>query len=415
VLFIVLTALAVWWQNHSAKIKWAREQAIPEIEKLAEERNYDVAFKLAERVEEVVPNNPWLIKLWPTISRFIYMSSDPGGADVYRKEYSAVDADWEYLGKTPIDSLRFPYGFSRLRIEKEGFQIVEVADVSSRLNKRNYKLDTVGSVPLGMVRVSGSDVSLSLPGLDHLKAEKTQDVFMDKFEITNKAFKEFVNSGGYQKSEFWQHRFVKDGKTLSWEEAMAYFKDKTGRHGPATWEVEDYPAGEENYPVMGVSWYEAAAYAEFAGKSLPTIFHWNSAAGTRISWVIIPLSNFGYGPSPVGSHQAMNPAGTYDMAGNVREWCQNESDRKEWRYILGGGWNDPAYAFNDAFTQHAFDRSLTNGFRCIKYIDKDENLASLTRTIKLPYRDLLNEKPVSDETFKIFLGMYAYDKTELNA
>ncbi len=136
VLLVALTALAVWWQSRSANIKWAREQAIPEIEKLALEGNYDAAFKLAKRVEEAVPNDPRLIKLWPTISRFIYMSSDPLGADVYRKEYSAVDTDWEYLGKTPIDSLRFPFGFSRLEIEMAGFQTVEVADVS-------------GSIPIG--------------------------------------------------------------------------------------------------------------------------------------------------------------------------------------------------------------------------------------------------------------------------
>ncbi|MFQ5651837.1 MAG: bifunctional serine/threonine-protein kinase/formylglycine-generating enzyme family protein [bacterium] len=97
------------------------------------------------------------------------------------------------------------------------------------------------------------------------------------------------------RSEYWKHRFVKDGKTLSWEEAMTYFKDKTGRPGPATWEVGDYPTGLEKYPVMGVSWYEAAAYVEFVGKSLPTVFHGNSAAGTQQSYAIVPLSNFSDG------------------------------------------------------------------------------------------------------------------------
>ena len=414
-LLIALTAIAFWWRDYNAKIEWALYQAIPQIEILVKERNYYAAFALAERVEVVVPDSPRLSKLWPTVSRIISMNSDPEGADIYRREYSAVDEKWEYLGRTPIDSLRFPQGFSRLRIVKEGFETVEVANLSYRLNKRSYTLDTVGSIPTGMIRARGGKRSLSLPGLDHIKAEETKDVFLDKFEVTNSDFKKFVDGGGYRNRIFWKHPFVRDSALISWEEAMDNFKDKTGRFGPATWEVGDYPTGEENFPVMGVSWYEAAAYAEFAGKNLPTIFHWSAAAGPQLSYAIVPLSNFGDGPTDVESHKGMNPSGAYGMSGNVREWCQNESNESGQRFIMGGGWKDPAYSFNDAYTQHTFDRSPTNGFRCIKYIDKEENLASLTRTIKLPYRDFLSQKPVSDETFKIFLGMYAYDKTELNA
>ena len=65
---------------------------------------------------------------------------------------------------------------------------------------------------------------------------------------------------------------------------MALFKDSTGRPGPATWVAGEYPAGQDDYPVTGVSWFEAAAYAEFAGKQLPTIYHWLvAAAGDRRS------------------------------------------------------------------------------------------------------------------------------------
>ncbi len=57
----------------------------------------------------------------------------------------------------------------------------------------------------------------------------------------------------------------------------------------------------EKHPVAGVSWYEAAAYAEFAGKSLPTVYHWNAAAQTEASMLIVSGSNFrGGGTVPVG-------------------------------------------------------------------------------------------------------------------
>ena len=55
------------------------------------------------------------------------------------------------------------------------------------------------------------------------------------------------------------------------------FVDATGRPGPSTWEAGDYPEGEDDFPVAGVSWYEAAAYAEYVGKVLPTIF-----SGTKL-------------------------------------------------------------------------------------------------------------------------------------
>src|SRR5437870_7612254 len=88
---------------------------------------------------------------------------------------------------------------------------------------------------------------------------------------------------------------------------MARMTDRSGRTGPATWEAGDYATGQENHPAAGVSWYEAAAFAKFAGKSVPTVFHWNHAASEYLSASIVPTSNFsGRGTVPVGSTRGIS-------------------------------------------------------------------------------------------------------------
>jgi dienelactone hydrolase len=280
----------------------------------------------------------------------------------------------------------------------------------------HYRLHKLGSLPEEMEYVQGHKRGLRLVGLEHHEAKRMDAFLMDRYEVTNKAYKRFVDNGGYTNPEYWRYPFVKDGQKLAWKDAMTLFMDKTGRPGPATWEVGDYPEGEDDHPVVGVSWYEASAYAEFAGKLLPTIYHWARAACFSASPEIIPLSNMpSDGTVPVGSSKSMNRFGIYDMAGNAREWCFNRSSLGEERFILGGGWDDPEYSFPYIFAQHPLDRSAANGFRCIKYIDPEENRAELESIVELPFRDFMNEPKISDETFETFRKQYDYDRTELDA
>jgi eukaryotic-like serine/threonine-protein kinase len=67
---------------------------------------------------------------------------------------------------------------------------------------------------------------------------------------------------------------------ITWENAMKLFPDKTGKPGPAGWEVGTYPDGKEDHPVTGISLYEAMAFAKFSGKSLPNVFQWSRVANT---------------------------------------------------------------------------------------------------------------------------------------
>jgi len=237
---------------------------------------------------------------------------------------------------------------------------------------------------------------------------------MDRYEVTNKEFKEFIDGGGYRKIEFWKQPFIEKGGTLSWEEAMSRFRDKTGRQAPSTWELGNYPEGQADYPVTGVSWYEAAAYAEFAGKSLPTVHQWQNSARVRFTSDIAPLSNFaGRGLSSVGSHQGMSPFGTYDMAGNAKEWCWNATGNK--RFILGGAWNEPLYMFADQDAQSPFDRSPTYGFRCVKVIPGTSLPKAAMEPIPFTVRDYAKEKPVPDNVFAVFRNLYRYDPAPLGA
>src|SRR5207247_8830647 len=90
-----------------------------------------------------------------------------------------------------------------------------------------------GSIPEQMVRVPGGDVSLELTSLEHLPPVRLSDFLMDRYEVTNKQFKLFVDSGGYEKRQYWRRPFGKDGRVLSWRPAVADCRGRAGRMGPA--------------------------------------------------------------------------------------------------------------------------------------------------------------------------------------
>jgi formylglycine-generating enzyme required for sulfatase activity len=243
-----------------------------------------------------------------------------------------------------------------------------------------------------MIRLSGREISKKIGAI--------ADFFLDRYEVTNKEFKEFVDKGGYQKQEYWEHKFVKNGKELSWLEAMSEFVDATGRLGPSIWQVGHFPEAQEDLPVSGVSCYEAAAYAEFAGKNVPSVYHRKVAAGFYESDFmhfpshLIPMSNFeGNGPAFVRSDQGMTAFGAFDMVGNMREWCWNDSF--EGKAVCGGAWNDITYMYGSS-QQPAFDRSPRNGFRCVVYLIEGKILDSVFAPTEIGIlRDFYKERPVS--------------------
>jgi dienelactone hydrolase len=189
-------------------------------------------------------------------------------------------------------------------------------------------------------------------------------------------------------------------------------RDSTGLPGPSTWKDGRYPPGQDNYPVAGVSWYEAAAYAEWAGKSLPTISQWFRAAPSSAAKYVVAMSNFSGAPAPAGKYQGIGPWGTYDMAGNAAEWCWNES-KGDTRFLLGGAFHTPGSDYWEPSTVPAFHRGPGAGFRCVRNLFKvpQEALAKRLPTIQ----DFSKAQPASDEVFRIYRTLYEYDHSPLNA
>jgi serine/threonine protein kinase/formylglycine-generating enzyme required for sulfatase activity/dienelactone hydrolase len=397
------------------RVRWARNVALPVVVKLFEQDDYLAAFSLATKAEKYIPYDPVLVSLWPHISRDHSITTTPSGAEVYYKEYSDIEGEWQYLGRSPMENIRFPRGVYRWKIEKQGFETRQfVADKSL-----NTELWEEGSLPPGMVRIPQWTATIGSASTGQIEKVKAPVYLIDKYEVTNEQFKGFVDAGGYQKQEYWQHKLVKEGRELSWEQAMREFRDKMGQPGPATWQAGTYPNGQGKHPVSGVSWYEAVAYAEFVGKSLPTAYHWERAACLNESLVIVPFSNFGAeGTVSVGSSPGMGHTGLYDMAGNVKEWCFNATDDSgSHRYALGGGWGEPTYLFTERDSRSTWDRSPLNGFRCVQYLGGEETVATVLfgPLEQRLARDLSNLVPFSDGEFRTLKANYEYDRTPLNA
>ncbi len=420
IIFAGVVFFGIRWYLNQRNVDRAKLFLLPAIQKLVDEnfRPPTQAYDMMREAKKYIPNDSALIKLESIVATTIPIETEPSGAEIFWKEYSKPETEWRSSGITPLKEASFPRGYLRMEIRKPGFQTIEYAGPwpYARLGKdiAKSKLDPLGTLPENMVRIPKKISPMYIVGLESYGDTKVGEFLIDRFEVTNKQFKAFLDAKGYANKSFWQFPILSDGKVLSIESALAKFTDRTGRQGPANWEAGSYPDGQENHPVTGISCYEAAAYAAFVKKQLPTIFHWSVVAETSRTEFIVSLSNFnGKGTTEVGSLPGFSSFGVYDIAGNAREWCSNEANDRNQRFILGGGWNDPTYAFNDAYTQSAMDRSPANGFRCILELPGDSTLANLNIKVEMASRDYRKEKPVDDKTFAIFRRQYAYDKVPL--
>ncbi|MEN6424293.1 MAG: SUMF1/EgtB/PvdO family nonheme iron enzyme [Phycisphaerales bacterium] len=432
-LCLVLAASAaagvLGWKHYSTR--WAQQYAMAEIDNLIGQKEYFAALQLAERAERFIPNDPLLIDRWPRVSREHSVMTTPPGARIYIREYFHTAGGWKYLGRTPLRDIRIPFGTCRWKAVRPGFVSVETvqsndlpspyADLAGLSAKQiSFTLHQAASCPEDMVWVPPSNLDQKSMYHGERLILLAPAYFIDKYEVTNRQYQEFVDAGGYEKQEFWREDFMHDGTVLPWAQAVQEFRDQTGRLGPALWKDGAYPRGQDDYPVGGISWYEAMAYARFRGKDLPTIFHWALAARADDNPSnITNMSNFGAGPAPVGTFPGMGRFGLYDAAGNMREWCSNAlKGRDNVRCVLGSAWNEHAYSFSaGGDARSPWDRDQCNGLRCAMYIGGREDVPQAALApVECRHRDLSQFTPVSDEIFASYMDTwYRYDPMELNA
>ncbi len=212
-----------------------------------------------------------------------------------------------------------------------------------------------------------------------IRRYETQGFWIDKYEVTCAQYQRFLEA------------VKKDGHKWCHANEPAN-KDHTPYHTYAwalkfSWIGGNPPVNMEDYPVVLVDWYDAYAYAKWAGKRLPTESEWEIAArgsdSREYPWGNTFYSdrcNIGDKPLAVGSFKGGDsPFGVSDMAGNVAEWTatayetrpadsRNFTGRYGQPIIKGGSWDDNSKSCRSAARdtrRAAAYRSTTVGFRCV--------------------------------------------------
>ncbi|MEI6274380.1 MAG: formylglycine-generating enzyme family protein [Prolixibacteraceae bacterium] len=274
-------------------------------------------------------------------------------------------------------------------------RIVRLVPGTPRLISRVVKTEPVLKNPPGMVKIpagkfifhtTNGDEFIPYPKENEGKTFEMPACFMDRFPVTNLRFKEFLTASGYQPAD-----------------SVNFLRN---------WKNGTFPVGEEQFPVVHISYEDAQEYAKWAGKRLPTELEWQYAAqtaacnewpwkqkqqikrseesvtGTLTVFKITGLDpdrcnagdgkRYAAGSFPKGA----NPYGLQDLVGCVWQLTNDLYTNGSYRYIMmkGGSFFNPSsswwYVQGGPRELHyrqfllrvseGFERNATVGFRCVK-------------------------------------------------
>ncbi|MCA1562193.1 MAG: SUMF1/EgtB/PvdO family nonheme iron enzyme [Acidobacteria bacterium] len=371
----VTTGGLTLWRSASRD---ATNAEVVRIEQAAEAGRLDEAFELI-RASGVEAGSPAIAAISARHGGTLSLDTDPSGVGVSVTRVtplaSLADRPALAFGRTPLSTTKLLAGEYVVRLSREGFAPLELLvgiekGVDTRLRRT---LVAAGTASQGLAYVNAG------PSPVQPEAPVVQAFLIDRNEVTNAEFARFIAAGGYRNPTYWTEPITIDGATASWDVAMHRFVDRTGTPGPRFWSAGGFPEGEAHHPVVGVSWFEAAAFAKWAGKELPSSAQWWRAAladgGGVFPWgrdvrTAEQRANFGLvGTRPVGAQLAgLSPFGCFDLAGNVREWLRDTQPGTTRKIVVGGSWQDPVYMFELSHAE-SFDRGFANeaiGFRCVR-------------------------------------------------
>jgi gamma-glutamyl hercynylcysteine S-oxide synthase len=212
--------------------------------------------------------------------------------------------------------------------------------------------------------------------------------WIDTAPVTNAAYQQFIDDGGYEAARWWS------AEGWAWRQEAGLVGPQFWRRDGSGWlrqrfgQIEAVPADE---PVQHVCWYEADAFARWAGKRLPTEAEWErAAAGTEPDLARANLGQSHLGPAPVGAYPAgVSEVGCHQMLGDVWEWTSTDfrpypgftafpyeeysavfhGDR--YKVLRGGSWATHPTACRRTFRNWDLPirRQIFAGFRCARDAD----------------------------------------------